>query len=68
MRPAPLFPLFADLETLPGVGASLAKTLTRLTGGGRLVDLLWHLPIGLVDRSTTPSIAAARPRAMARSG
>ena len=65
MRPAPLFPLFADLPTLPGVGATLAKTLARLTGGGRLLDLLWHLPSGLIDRTATPSIVAARPHAMA---
>ena len=65
MRPSPLFPLFADLPTLPGVGATLAKTLARLTGGGRLLDLLWHLPSGLIDRTATPSIVAARPHAMA---
>ena len=41
----------------------MAKALTRLTGGGRIVDLLWHLPTGLIDRHPTPSIAAARPRA-----
>ncbi|MBK8212051.1 MAG: ATP-dependent DNA helicase RecG [Rhodospirillales bacterium] len=65
MRPAPLFPLFSGLETLAGVGAATVKTLTRLIGGGRIVDLLWHLPTGLIDRSTTPSIAEARPHAMA---
>jgi ATP-dependent DNA helicase RecG len=65
MRPACLFPLFAGLETLPGVGATMAKTLARLTGGARLIDLLWHLPTGIVDRSATPSIAQARPHAMA---
>jgi ATP-dependent DNA helicase RecG len=65
MRPLPLFPLFASLETLPGVGAAMAKTLTRLTGGGRVVDLLWHLPTGVIDRHPTPSIMAVRPGAMA---
>lgn len=65
MRPLPLFPLFAGLETLPGVGAAVAKALTRLTGGARIVDLLWHLPTGLIDRHPTPSIAAAQPHAMA---
>ncbi|MFO1146578.1 MAG: DEAD/DEAH box helicase [Rhodospirillales bacterium] len=65
MRPAPLFPLFADLPTLPGVGATLGKTLARLVGGSRLLDLVWHLPTGLIDRTATPSIAAARPHAMA---
>jgi len=65
MRPAPLFPLFADVTTLPGIGATLAKALARLLGGCRLIDLLWHLPSGLVDRTRTPSIAAARPQAMA---
>lgn len=63
MRPLPLFPLFAGLETLPGVGAAVAA-LTRLTGGARIVDLL--APADGLDRSpSTPAIAAAQPHAMA---
>jgi ATP-dependent DNA helicase RecG len=61
MRPAILFPLFAPIDTLPGVGPSMAKTLSKLAGP-RLVDLLWHLPQGIVDRRLSPSIAGVELR------
>src|SRR5512132_3645442 len=61
MRPAVLFPLFAPIDTLPGVGPSMAKTLSKLAGP-RVVDLLWHLPQGIVDRRLSPSIAGVEPR------
>jgi ATP-dependent DNA helicase RecG len=64
MRPAILFPLFAPVDTLPGVGPSMAKTLSKLAGP-RVVDLLWHLPQGVVDRRLSPSIASVEPRRMA---
>ena len=64
MRPAVLFPLFAAIATLPGVGPALAKTLQRLAGG-RVVDLLWHLPQSVVDRRLAASIAAVEPPAIA---
>jgi ATP-dependent DNA helicase RecG len=49
MRPEILNPLFAETEALKGVGASLSKPLTKL-GLTRVVDLLFHLPTGLVER------------------
>ena len=61
MRPAVLFPLFAPIDTLPGVGPSMAKALSKLAGP-RVVDLLWHLPQGIVDRRLSPSIAGVEPR------
>ena len=57
MRPAILFPLFAATTTLPGVGPRMGKLLEK-TCGTHVVDLLWHLPAGLVDRSYRPKIAA----------
>ena len=60
MRPAILFPLFAPVDTLPGVGPSMGKTLSKLAGP-RVVDLLWHLPHGLIDRRLAPSIAGVEP-------
>ena len=48
-RPERLYPLFADLETLPAIGPKSAKALETL----RIIsprDLLYTLPIGLVDR------------------
>ena len=58
MRPAVLFPLFAAVETLPGIGPKNAKLVAKLAGP-HVVDLLWHLPTGLVDRRARPTIADA---------
>lgn len=49
MRPEILNPLFAEITALKGVGAALAKPLDRL-GIARVVDLLFHLPTGWIDR------------------
>ncbi len=49
MRPELLNPLFAEVETLKGVGHALARPLGRL-GLARMVDLLFHLPTGMVHR------------------
>jgi len=49
MRPDVLNPLFAETEALKGVGPQLMKPLKKL-GLTRVVDLLFHLPTGFVDR------------------
>lgn len=49
MRPQLLNPLFAEIDSLKGVGSALAKPLARL-GLARAVDLLFHLPTGIVRR------------------
>ncbi len=59
MRPEILFPLFRDVTTLPGIGPRLAKLVAK-AAGPQVVDLLWHLPTGLVDRSHRPTLAEAR--------
>ncbi|MEM7059569.1 MAG: ATP-dependent DNA helicase RecG [Pseudomonadota bacterium] len=48
-RPPILYPLFADLTGLPGVGAKTAKMFERL-GAENLIDLLMILPGGVEDR------------------
>jgi ATP-dependent DNA helicase RecG len=58
MRPEILNPLFAPTTVLPGVGPRLAKLVEKLVGE-RVVDLLWHLPNGLIDRSLMPKITEA---------
>ncbi len=58
MRPAILFPLFADIRTLPGVGPKLEKLIAKVAGP-RLVDLVFDLPVGVVDRSYRPKLSAA---------
>ena len=60
MRPAILFPLFADIRTLPGVGPKLEKLITKVAGP-KLADLAFDLPVGVVDRSYRPRLAAAEP-------
>ncbi|MCG8360284.1 MAG: ATP-dependent DNA helicase RecG [Kiloniellales bacterium] len=60
MRPEILFPLFAPLDTLPGVGPRLAKLFDSLAGP-HVLDLCWHLPSGLIDRRYAPKVAEAQP-------
>ncbi len=64
MRPEILFPLFKPVTSLAGVGPRIAKNIERLAGE-RIVDLLWHLPSGIIDRRYAPKIAEARPGTVA---
>lgn len=59
MRPEVLFPLFAPARSLPGIGPRLEQLVERLAGP-KVVDLLWHLPSGLIDRRSRPKISEAR--------
>src|SRR5215475_7155864 len=66
MRPPPLNPLFATARSLKGVGPKVEALLKKLVAPShapahaRVIDLLWHLPVGVVDRTITPSIADVR--------
>ena len=57
----PLAPLFAPITSLRGVGPHTATRLERVCGGTRLLDLLFHVPDGYVDRRAAPTIRAAIP-------
>ncbi|TFL18216.1 ATP-dependent DNA helicase RecG [Jannaschia formosa] len=57
-RPEPLFPLFAGIETLPGVGPKTAKLLANLQIATPR-DLIFTLPVGGVDRTPVASIRDA---------
>ncbi|MFN3628073.1 MAG: OB-fold nucleic acid binding domain-containing protein, partial [Parvibaculum sp.] len=59
MRPEILYPLFAPARSLPGIGPRLEKLVERLAGP-KVIDLLWHLPSGLIDRRSRPKIAGAK--------
>ena len=59
MRPQVLFPLFAPLTTLPGVGPRVAGMIEKLAGP-HVADLMWHLPSALIDRRYAPKVAEAR--------
>ena len=60
MRPDILNPLFAATTDLKGVGVQLAKPLARL-GLERVVDLLFHLPSGRIDRLAVDRLDDAAP-------
>ena len=67
MRPTRLDPLFAPLTTLKGVGAKLEGLYAKLLaseGPPRVVHLLFHLPSGLIDRRSRPTLAEAVPGAI----
>jgi ATP-dependent DNA helicase RecG len=61
-RPEALFPLFAGLETLPGVGPKAAKAFESL-GVMRPKDLLYLLPHSGVDRALRDSVRDVVPPA-----
>ena len=71
MRPNELSPLFASADTLKGVGPhvmTLLKKALKLPPGvaqPRVIDLLWHLPTGVIDRRAEPTVAAAIPGTIA---
>ncbi|MDO5757193.1 MAG: ATP-dependent DNA helicase RecG [Rhodobacterales bacterium] len=57
-RPELLFPLFAEIETLPGVGPKTARTLAALNIE-RPVDLAFTLPQSAIDRRRRGSVRGA---------
>ena len=58
MRPEILFPLFAPVTSLTGVGPRVAAQIEGLAGR-LVVDLLWHLPREVIDRRFSPKITEA---------
>jgi ATP-dependent DNA helicase RecG len=66
MRPALLATIFAPARSLKGVGPRIEGLLNKLvaprhqSAHARVIDLLWHLPQGAIDRALTPRIADAR--------
>ncbi len=71
MRPAILNPLFASVETLPGIGPKMAALLDKLlvpSGVERQAnvgDLLFHLPTGVIDRRARPLVSQAQDGTLA---
>ena len=54
-RPTEIFGLFAATTVLPGVGPKLAGILEKRIGA-HVIDLLRHLPVGVIDRRARPSL------------
>jgi ATP-dependent DNA helicase RecG len=71
MRPIELTPLFASLRSLTGIGPRmilLVRKALALPAGvtePRVLDLLWHLPNGVIDRRAEPTVADAVPGTIA---
>ncbi|GJM02100.1 MAG: ATP-dependent DNA helicase RecG [Rhodomicrobium sp.] len=71
MRPTFLQPLFAELSSLKGIGPRMNTLFTRLLDrpgeikDPRKIDLLWHFPSGVIDRSNRPKIKDLKPGELA---
>lgn len=62
-RPEILFPLFADLLVLNGIGPKTAQNFKKM-GVTRPRDLLFILPHGLINRQITESVFDIQPPAV----
>ena len=66
MRPARLAPLFATARSLKGVGPKVEALLNKLVAPrhegahARVIDLIWHLPVAVIDRAVSARISEAR--------
>ncbi len=58
-RPFELDPLFRNITTLPGVGPKNAKLFDKLTGGSKILDILFHKPVDFIDRRFSPVLKDA---------
>lgn len=72
MRPSILNDLFADITGLKGIGDKMAKLFAKLLrpgageqGNARIIDLILHVPTGLVDRRLRTTIADLPPDGIA---
>ncbi|HMA74900.1 MAG TPA: ATP-dependent DNA helicase RecG [Xanthobacteraceae bacterium] len=64
MRPSLLNPLFASVTALAGIAGKTEKLYGKLTGrdaDARVIDLLFHLPTGAVDRRHQPKLRDVVP-------
>ncbi|MEH6524941.1 MAG: ATP-dependent DNA helicase RecG [Sneathiella sp.] len=57
MRPEILFSLFNPVNKLGGIGPRLSKLIEKIAGPN-LIDLLWHLPTGLVTRENLEALSS----------
>ena len=58
MRPSVLNKLFSPTTGLTGIGPKLSKLIENIAGPN-ILDLIWHLPTGIVDRTYSPLICDA---------
>src|SRR6476661_7607236 len=68
MRPARLASLFAPVRSLKGVGPKVETLLSKLVASrhegegahARIIDLVWHLPVAVIDRAVSAHISEAK--------
>lgn len=69
MRPQELYLLFSSVSRLKGVGVSTAEALSRLIRGDGSIptvrDVLFHLPVALLDRRFTCDLSHAPDNTLA---
>lgn len=57
--------MLAPVASLRGVTPALAKLIEKVAGGGRVLDLLFHMPESYMDRRGRPTIRDALPGTVA---
>jgi len=65
-RPDILNPLFAAVSTVKGIGPQLSKLMATFFGAPEnqdavLLDVLMHMPAGIIDRRQQPGVQFAQP-------
>lgn len=60
MRPEILYPLFAPITAINGLGDKSAKLVSKLLGD-KILDLVFHLPSNIIDRTYSPELISAQP-------
>lgn len=59
MRPSILYPVFAQIDSLNGIGQKYGRLIKNLCGE-KIIDLLFHLPANFIDRTSTPPLNSAK--------
>lgn len=55
MRPSILYPIFASIDTIKGVGTRYAKLIKGLCGE-KIIDVIFHHPYNIIDRTYSPKL------------
>ena len=54
-RPEILYKIFTPTTSIKGVGPRISNFINKIAGPN-IVDLLWHLPTGIIDRKYSPDL------------
>ena len=59
-RPENLFYLFKSINSLNGVGPKISNIINKFLGN-RIIDIIFHLPVNIIDRRFSTKIKLAEP-------